>query len=162
MTENSCLYPGSFDPVTLGHMDVITRLSRMYDKVYVGILLNPDKKGLFSAEERKMMLEEACWDLKNVEVIVWNGLTVELLKKLGIRVIARGVRGAGEFESEAAMSRINHALWPDAETVFLAASPEKNDISSSAVRQIMSFGGDISAFVPVFVKKAMERKFGAI
>lgn len=162
MAENTCLYPGSFDPVTLGHMDVITRLSGMYEKVYVGILVNPDKCGLFTAEERKTMLEEACGKLKNVEVVVWNGLAVELLKKLGIRVIARGVRGAGEFESEAAMSQLNHALWPEAETVFLAASPEKTNISSSAVRQIMSFGGDISAFVPVFVKKAMERKFGAI
>ena len=158
MSDKACLYPGSFDPVTLGHMDVIRRLCGMYEKVYVGILVNPDKKNVFSAEERKSMLEKACEDMTNAEVIVWDGLTVDLLRKLKIRILARGIRTWADFENETVMSRLNKTLYPEAETVFLAASPEKQDISSSSVRQLMCFGGDISAFVPTSVTELIRKR----
>ena len=159
MSERSCLYPGSFDPVTVGHMDLIRRLSCMYDRVVVGILHNPDKKGMFSPSERKQMLEKACEGMKNVEVTVWDGLTVDLMKKMDIRVLARGIRSFADFENETVLSRVNRMLWPEAETVFLAASPEVQDVSSSTVKQILSFGGDISAFVPASVTEAVNHVF---
>lgn len=156
MSDRTCLYPGSFDPVTLGHMDLIQRASVLFDKVYVGILHNPDKQGFFAPEQRKRMLEEACQELSNVEIVISDGLTVNLMRDLNTRVLLRGVRSYMDFESEVNLSRINQLLYPGIETLFLAASPDRQDISSSAVRQILSFGGDASAFVPASVIKAIN------
>ena len=148
MGASKCLYPGSFDPVTYGHLDIIQRASRLFDQVYVGVLYNPEKAGCFSVEKRVEMLKKACAFLPNVQVIAYGGLLAELTREMKISAVVRGVRGMRDLESETDMAHINHRLNPDLETLFLPASPEKGEISSSMVRQLAHFGADISAYVP--------------
>ena len=148
MGKGICLYPGSFDPVTRGHMDIIRRAARVFDTVVVGVLHNPDKKGTFPVPKRVEMLEKACEGLNNVRVIAYGGLLAQCAREENISVVVRGVRGAADLESEAVMARINHQLNPDLETLFLPASPEMTDISASMVRQLAAFGADISPYVP--------------
>ena len=148
MGERTCLYPGSFDPVTRGHMDIIARAAKIFDQVVVGVLHNPEKKGCFPVEKRVTMLEKACAGLPNVRVIAYGGLLAQLTKEQNIQTVVRGVRGVADLESETAMARINHQLNPALETVFLPASPEMGEISASMVRQLAAFGADLSAFVP--------------
>ena len=148
MGKGICLYPGSFDPVTRGHMDIIRRAARVFDSVVVGVLHNPDKKGTFPVPKRVEMLEKACEGLNNVRVIAYGGLLAQCAREENISVVVRGVRGAADLESEAVMARINHQLNPDLETLFLPASPEMTDISASMVRQLAAFGADISPYVP--------------
>ncbi|MBQ9264861.1 MAG: pantetheine-phosphate adenylyltransferase [Clostridia bacterium] len=144
----TCLYPGSFDPVTLGHVDIICRAARMFDTVVVGVLHNPEKQGCFSVEKRVDMLKKACRDMKNVEVIAYGGLLAQMTKDMGIRTVVRGVRNVADLENEMTMARINHQLNPDLDTVLLPASPENQEISASMVRQLASFGADLTPFVP--------------
>ena len=148
MGKGICLYPGSFDPVTRGHLDIIRRAARVFDTVVVGVLHNPDKKGTFPVPKRVEMLEKACEGLNNVRVIAYGGLLAQCAREENISVVVRGVRGAADLESEAVMARINHQLNPDLETLFLPASPEMTDISASMVRQLAAFGADISPYVP--------------
>lgn len=148
MSIRRCLYPGSFDPVTSGHMDIIRRAAAMFDEVIVGVLHNPDKQGCFPVDERLELLRQACQDFPNVQVIAHAGLLAELTRSLDIRVVVRGVRGAADLENEATMARINHQLNPAQETIFLPASPELVDVSASMVRQLATFGADISPYVP--------------
>lgn len=148
MKKTRCLYPGSFDPVTLGHMDIIRRAARIFDAVVVGVLHNPDKRGCFPVEKRVEMLQKACAGIKNVEVVSYDGLLAQYTKDRDIRVVVRGVRGAADLESETAMARINGQLHPGLETVLLPASPDKAQISASMVRQLAAFGADLSAYVP--------------
>ncbi|MBR1585104.1 MAG: pantetheine-phosphate adenylyltransferase [Clostridia bacterium] len=144
----TCLYPGSFDPVTQGHMDVIRRAARMFDTVVVGVLHNPDKTGCFPVEKRVEMLKKACRDLPNVEVIAYGGLLAQLTRETGISIVIRGVRNASDLENETAMARINRQLNPELETLLLPASPECQEISASMVRQLAAFGADLKPFVP--------------
>ncbi len=146
--DHCCLYPGSFDPVTLGHLDIIRRAAAIFDTVVVGVLHNPDKQGLFSVGQRVDMLEKACGEIPNVKIIAWPGLLADLTRETGIRAVVRGVRNAADLDSESAMAHINGRLDPGLETLFLPASPERADVSASMVRQLASFGADISAFVP--------------
>lgn len=146
--DHCCLYPGSFDPVTLGHLDIIRRAAAIFDTVVVGVLHNPDKQGLFSVGQRVDMLERACAEIPNVKIIAWPGLLADLTRETGIRAVVRGVRNAADLDSESAMAHINGRLDPGLETLFLPASPERADVSASMVRQLASFGADISAFVP--------------
>ena len=162
MGKTACLYPGSFDPVTKGHIDLIRRACGLYDTVYVGVLHNPDKSGLFTPEERKALLEEVLKDLPGVKVVLWDGLMVDLMKKLRVRVALRGVRNGADVESETAMARLNKSLYPDMETVFLPADEALSHISSSAVRQISGFGGDVSAFVVPAVERELNKKYNLI
>lgn len=162
MGKTACLYPGSFDPVTKGHIDLIARACALYDTVYVGVLHNPDKAGLFTPEERKNLLEEVLRDLPGVKVVLWDGLAVDLMKKLRVRVAIRGVRNGADLESETAMARLNRTLYPDMETVLLPADEAFSHISSSAVRQISGFGGDVSAFVVPAVERELNRKMRMI
>lgn len=148
MNNSRCLYPGSFDPVTLGHLDIIRRGAAIFDTVVVGVLHNPEKKGCFSVEQRVDMLQRVCRDMPNVQVISYGGLLAQLTKETGISVVVRGVRGVADLESETAMARINHQLNPALETLFLPASPEMGEISASMVRQLAAFGADLSAYVP--------------
>ena len=148
MNNSRCLYPGSFDPVTLGHLDIIRRAAAIFDTVVVGVLHNPEKKGCFSVEQRVDMLQRACRDIPNVQVISYGGLLAQLTRETGISVVVRGVRGIADLESETAMARINHQLNPALETLFLPASPEMEEISASMVRQLAAFGADLSAYVP--------------
>lgn len=146
--EHCCLYPGSFDPVTLGHLDIIRRAAAIFDTVVVGVLHNPDKQGVFCVEQRVDMLERACAEIPNVKIIAWPGLLAQLTRDTGIRVVVRGVRNAADLDSESTMAHINGRLDPGLETVFLPASPEHADVSASMVRQLASFGADISSYVP--------------
>lgn len=148
MTPSRCLYPGSFDPVTLGHMDVIRRAAGLFDTVVVGVLHNPEKRGCFSVEQRVDMLRRACAGIPNVQVISYEGLLAQLTRETGITVVVRGVRGVNDLESETVMARINRQLNPALETLFLPASPEVGEISASMVRQLAAFGADLSAYVP--------------
>lgn len=148
MGERICLYPGSFDPVTRGHMDIIARAANIFDQVVVGVLHNPDKRGCFPVEKRVEMLRKACAKLENVRIIAYGGLLAQLTREENIRVVVRGVRGVADLESETMMARINHQLNPDLETIFLPASPENGEISASMVRQLAAFGANLSAYVP--------------
>ena len=148
MQRGVCLYPGSFDPVTLGHMDIIRRASRIFEKVVVGVLINPGKTGTFTCEERAGFLRKACSGLENVEIVSFSGLTAELCRRMGISVLLRGLRGSADLEGELRMAKINALLEPGLETVYLGASSGMEAVSSSLVREIASFGGDISALVP--------------
>lgn len=143
-----CLYPGSFDPVTLGHMDMIRRASKLFDSVIVGVLYNPDKQGCFPPEKRVEMLEKACRGIPNARVIRYGGLLAELTKEMGVSVVIRGIRGGADLESEMTMARINRQLNPDLETLFLPADPACQEISASMVRQLALFGADLTPFVP--------------
>jgi len=141
------LYPGSFDPVTKGHMDIITRAARLCDELVVAVMHNPDKHGAFSAEQRVKLLERACAGLDNVRVIAHGGLLVQCAKEQKAACVVRGVRPLGDFEAEYGMAQVNRMLG-GVETLLMATSPEHADISSSIVRQIAMFGGEIDRFVP--------------
>ncbi len=153
------IFPGSFDPVTLGHMDVIRRGAQLADEIVVAVLVNPDKRSAFTMEERVGMLQAACEGIANVRVVSFTGLLVDLAKQKGAALIIRGVRGLAEFESETAMAQANAALLPGLETVLLPAAAGLSGVSSSLVRQIAAFGGDVSAFVPGSALGAIRVKY---
>lgn len=159
MAQRKCLYPGSFDPVTNGHMDIIARAAFLFDEVYVAVLRHVGKTGCFTVPERLAMLKSACAGLDNVHIISFEGLTVDLAREMGIHVLIRGVRGASDVENEMTMARANRTLMPTLETLLLPATPERETISSTLVREIALFGGDISAFVPPVVQAAMVKHF---
>ena len=148
MNKSVCLYPGSFDPVTNGHMDVIRRAADVFDTVIVGVLHNPDKAGCFPVARRVEMLEKACAGLEKVRVISYGGLLADLAREMGVSVVIRGVRGMADVENEMMMARINRQLNPGLETLFLPAAPDAEQISASMVRQLAAFGADIAPYVP--------------
>ena len=141
------LYPGSFDPVTRGHMDIIRRAARLSDELVVAVMHNPDKRGAFPVEERVRLLERACADMGNVRVIAHGGLMVTCAKEQEVSCVVRGVRPLGDFEAEYGMAQVNRMIG-GVETLLMTTSPEHADISSSIVRQIAWFGGKIDALVP--------------
>ena len=153
------IYPGSFDPVTNGHLDIIKRASAMVDTLIVGICGNPNKMSLLSADERYELIKEATKDLKNVEVKEIDGMLGEFAQKIGAKVIIRGVRDISDFINEFQRAIINKQLTGDVETIFLAASPENITLSSSAVREILAFNGNLDMFVPESVKTKLKEKF---
>lgn len=153
------IYPGSFDPVTNGHLDIIKRASAMVDTLIVGICGNPNKMSLLSADERFELLKEATKDLGNVEVMEIDGMLGEFAQRIGAKVIVRGVRDISDFINEFQRAIINRQLTGDVETIFLAASPENITLSSSAVREILAFNGDLDMFVPESVKTKLKEKF---
>jgi pantetheine-phosphate adenylyltransferase len=140
--------PGSFDPVTLGHIDIITRASKMFDHVEVGVLRNFSKTPSFTAEERMEFLREAVADLPNVEVVCFDGLLAEYCRERGVTAIVKGLRAVTDFEYEFQQALINKKLNPELETVFLTCNAEFMYLSSSMVKQVAALGGDISSFVP--------------
>jgi pantetheine-phosphate adenylyltransferase len=162
----SGLYPGSFDPVTLGHVDIVRRSGRLVDRLVIAIGTHHDKHPLFTAAER---LELAAEVLKPVaaeigvalELTTFGNLTVDAAREARASIIIRGLRDAGDFDYEMQMAGMNAVLVPDIETVFLAASPGTRHIAASLVRQIAAMGGDVSSFVPPTVAKALQRKFKA-
>ena len=152
------IYPGSFDPVTLGHLDIIRRSAVIADELIVGILNNKAKTPLFSVEERVKMLEEVTKDFPNVKIIPFEGLLVEFAKQMDAKVIVRGLRAITDFEYELQMSQTNHKIEPEIETLFLTTSLEFSFLSSTTVKEVASFGGDITQFVPeVIVRKIKEK-----
>ena len=154
----TAVYPGSFDPVTLGHMDIISRAAGMSDRLVIGVLNNSSKTPLFSVEERVNMLREACKDLKNVEIRHFEGLLVDFVKSCDASVIVRGLRAVTDFEYELQWAQSNKIVYPDMDTVFLVANVQYSYLSSSVVREYASYGADVSAFVPECVHRLLEEK----
>ena len=142
------IYPGSFDPVTNGHLDIIKRGSKVFDKLIVGVLVNIDKVGLFSIEERVELIKRVTSHLENVEVVSFNGLLVDLAKKNNARVILKGLRAVSDFEYEFQMALMNSQLDAEVETLFMTTSAANSFLSSSSVKQVAKFGGDIKGLVP--------------
>jgi pantetheine-phosphate adenylyltransferase len=141
------VFPGSFDPITLGHEDVISRAIPLFDEIYIAIGINSNKKYMFSLDQRKKFIEECFQEYKNVKVITYKGLTVDLCKKHDIDYIIRGLRNPADFEFEKAIAHTNRDLAP-IETVFLLTAAKTSYISSSIVREVLTNGGDISSLVP--------------
>jgi pantetheine-phosphate adenylyltransferase len=152
-------FPGSFDPPTLGHVNIIQRSAAIFDEITVIVAENRLKKHLFSAEERLAMVSELVKPWKNVRVSLWTGLIVDFLKERKIPVLIRGVRGEGDFSYEFELSMVNKALNPGIETVFLTTDPRYFVIRSSAIKELAFFGGDTSAMVPPLVEQALKVKF---
>ncbi|MBO7649324.1 MAG: pantetheine-phosphate adenylyltransferase [Lachnospiraceae bacterium] len=142
------IYAGSFDPVTLGHLDVIERASRIVDRLVIGVLNNTNKKPSFTAEERVEFIQRVTKDIPNVEVKTFDGLTVDFAKQEKARILVRGLRAVTDFEYELQIAQLNHKLDPKIDTIFLTTSVEYSYLSSSIVKEIAHFGGDISKLVP--------------
>ena len=152
------LYPGSFDPITNGHLDLIERGSRLVDKLIVAILRNEEKRALFSLEERIEMLEEAVPHFSNVEVASFDGLLVDYAARTGARLIIRGIRAVSDYEYELQMALMNRRLRPEIETVFLMAGEAYSFISSRLVKEIISLGGNITGLVPAAVESRLKKR----
>ncbi len=152
------MYPGSFDPVTRGHLDIIKRASRMFDKLIVAVLNNSAKTPLFTVEQRVEMLRECCKDIPNVEVASFDGLTVNFAKACGATVMVRGLRAVTDFENEMQLAHTNHALLPGIETVFLATSIKWSYLSSTIVKEAAHYRQDVSQFVTPNVEAALLAK----
>ena len=152
------IYPGSFDPVTNGHLDIIKRSSKIVDHLIVGVLNNNAKNPLFSVEERVKMLKEVTKHIDNVEIVPFNGLLIDFARQQEADVVIRGLRAITDFEYELQMSQTNHKLEPGVETMFLTTSIEYSYLSSTTVKEIAAFGGDISQFVPEAVAKHLQKK----
>jgi pantetheine-phosphate adenylyltransferase len=155
------IYPGSFDPITLGHLDIIERSSRMFSIVIVLVAVNSDKRYLFSVEERVKLITQSLTHLPNVEVDTFTGLTVDYARKRNAPTLIRGLRAVSDFEKELQMAHTNKSLWRDLETVFLATSTEYSFLSSSVVKEVARYGGRVSHLVPPNVEEALREKFKA-
>lgn len=155
------IYPGSFDPLTLGHIDVIKRLDNMFDEVIVAILINEDKKSLFTLSEREEMIKEELItnDITNVTIKSFDGLLVNFAKEENCKIIARGLRLVADYEYEKNIARINSSLYEGLETIFLLANTNYSFISSSGVKEVASFKGNISPFVTKNVEKRLKEKY---
>ncbi|ADG82931.1 pantetheine-phosphate adenylyltransferase [Thermincola ferriacetica] len=153
------IYPGSFDPITYGHMDIIERASRFFDKVIVAVSKNSRKQPLFTIEERVDMLNTVLHGYANVEVDSFYGLTVDYAERKGAHAIIRGLRAISDFENEFQMALTNKKLKPGIETVFLMTQPNFSFLSSSVVRELAAYGGCVRDFVPPFVEKRLREKF---
>ncbi|RUM41047.1 MAG: pantetheine-phosphate adenylyltransferase [Desulfurobacterium sp.] len=159
------IYPGTFDPVTLGHLDIVKRGIEIFQELIIGIAENPKKKPLFSLEERKEMFEESLKEIglyNKVKVKTFNSLLVEFAKKEGAVAILRGIRIISDMDHEFTMASLNRKLYPEIETVFLMPSDEYAYLSSSAVREIAFYGGDVSQFVTQFVGRKLKEKIAKI
>ncbi|WP_017813625.1 pantetheine-phosphate adenylyltransferase [Paenibacillus shenyangensis] len=153
------VYPGSFDPVTMGHLDIIQRAARQFDTLIVSVLNNLSKKPLFSVEERVAQLKEVTADLPNVEIDSFRDLLANYIREREAQVIVRGIRSVTDFEYELQMASINRELNPDAETIFMMTNPRYSYLSSSMVKEIARFNGNVSDFVPPVIEQQLQRKF---
>ncbi len=157
------VYPGSFDPITNGHLDIIKRASRLYDKLIIGVLNNASKSPLFTAEERKAMIDEAAADLTNVSCDVFSGLLVDFAKQNGASVIVKGLRTVADFEYEFQMALLNKALNPEYETMFMMTDTKYSYISSSMIKEVAKYNGELDGMVPpnviLKIKDKIQREF---
>ena len=158
---NKAVYTGSFHPVTLGQYDIIRRTSQMFDQVIIGVLNNKSKSPLFSVEERVNMLKEVTADLPNVEVQSFAGLLIDFVRQNDARVIVRGLRAITDFEYELQMAQTNRVIAPEVDTVFLTTNLKYSYLSSSIVKEIAEFDGDITEFLPPVVVKRVHDKLSA-
>ena len=152
------IYPGSFDPVTNGHLDIIERAANIVDELIVGVLQNKAKTPLFSVEERVTMLNEVTKNIKNVKIVPFEGLLIDFAQQMDAKVIVRGLRAITDFEYELQMSQTNRKLNADVETIFLTTSLDYSYLSSTTVKEVASFGGDITQFVPEIVAEKITEK----
>lgn len=153
------LFPGSFDPLTNGHLNMIERSTKMFDKVIVGVFVNTNKTALFTLEEKLVLIKAAVAHLENVEVIIQETkLTVESAAELGATFLIRGIRNVKDYEYEKDIARMNHHLAPDLETVFLLADEAYAHISSSLLKEVLRFGGDVSMYLPDSINQALNQK----
>jgi pantetheine-phosphate adenylyltransferase len=155
----TALCPGTFDPVTNGHIDVVERAAAMFDEVLVAVIDNPNKKSMFTAEERVAMLKEAVSDLSNVEVASFDGLLVDYARDRGIGIIVKGLRAVSDFDYELQMAQMNRHL-SGVETCFVPTNPQWSYLSSSLVKEVAQLGGDVSALVPAHVLLLLKEKLG--
>ncbi len=144
----TAIFPGSFDPITLGHLDVLNSALKLFDKVIIAVGNNVLKKSLFSVEERLEMIENATREISNVEIISYKGLTIDLCRELNVNFIVRGLRTTTDFEMESVVAQANSRMEPDIVTVFIPSSPCYSFISSTVVRDVLLNGGDASVFIP--------------
>lgn len=158
MSARHALFPGSFDPFTLGHQDLVRRAQALFGRVTVGVAHNSQKQGLFDARERIELVREAMRGVSAVEVVLIEGLVVDAAEKLGADVLVRGVRSGTDFDFETQMAQTNRTLLARIETVFFVPAPELSHISSTLVRQIATLGGDVRAFVPPNVARALVER----
>ena len=152
------LYPGSFDPVTNGHLDVAFRAAKIFDKVIMAVAHNSEKKGFFSFEERMELLKHACREHDNIEIASFNGLLANAVEQFEASAVLRGLRAVSDFEYEFQMALMNRELNKKCETLFMMPSPEYSFISSRLIKEIAICGGDIDSFVPDFIVEAIRRK----
>lgn len=152
------IYPGSFDPITKGHLDILKNASGIFDKVIIAVAHNGEKKGFLSTEERVELIKKSIEGLDNVEVDAFEGLTIEYAKKRGAEILIRGLRAVSDFEYEMQLSQTNSALCDKIKTVFLTTKPKYNFISSSTIREILQNNGDISKFVPQAVNEYLTQR----
>ncbi|CAM2882198.1 pantetheine-phosphate adenylyltransferase [Erysipelothrix tonsillarum] len=153
------MYPGSFDPITTGHIDLIERCSKMFDHVVVAIMLNEKKSGTFTMEERLEMARECLVHLDNVEIVIGEGLTIDFARHQSCSILVRGIRAVMDYENELQLATSNRVLNESIETLFLVASPKYSYISSSVAREIAHYGGDLKGFVPESVAKRLYQKY---
>ena len=158
----TAVYPGSFDPVTRGHLDIIKRASKVMDKLVIGVLKNSAKNPLFTLEERVALLQECTKDIPNVSVVAFEGLSVDFAKKNHATVMVRGLRAVSDFENEIQLAQTNPALMPGIETMFLATSIKWSYLSSTIVKEAARYGGSISKFVTPNVEAAVEQKMAEL
>ena len=151
--------PGSFDPVTNGHLDIVDRASRLFDEVTVAVLVNPAKRGLFDVEERLAMLTEVTAEFANVSVTAFEGLLVDFCRERGIVAVVKGLRAVSDFDYELQMAQMNRRL-AEVDTVFVPTSPEYSFLASSLVKEVASHGGDVSGLVPPSVEDRLRRRLG--
>ena len=156
------VYPGSFDPVTFGHLDVIRRSASLVDELIVGVLNNNTKTPLFSVEERVKILMEVTKDIENVRIKSFSGLSIDFLKKCDAGFLVRGLRAITDFDYELQMAQTNRIMNPKIDTIFLTTSLEYAYLSSSTVKEVAAYGGDISKFVPPIVIEQMREKYGKL
>ncbi len=157
---NIALYPGSFDPCTNGHLDIIKRASAVFDKVIVAVLCNSSKNPLFSAQERVELIEKATKNIENIEIISFSGLLVDCMKEHGANIVIKGLRAVSDFEYEFQMALINRKLCEDFETLLMPASTEYMFLSSSIVKEIASYDGDLTGLVPSDFIPIIRSRFG--
>jgi pantetheine-phosphate adenylyltransferase len=160
--ERIAVCPGSFDPITNGHVDIIKRGARIFDKIYVCVLNNSAKKALFSVEERLELIKDATKEIGNVHVDAYNGLLVDYAKKVNAQVILRGLRAVSDFEYEMRITAMNKKLNEEVDTFFIMTKKEYSFLSSSIVKEVAKYNGDISDLVPPSVERALKEKFGKL
>ncbi len=153
------IYPGSFDPLTLGHIDIAERARNICDKLFIAAAKNISKKPLFSIEERLEMIRECCLDMANIEIVTFEGLLADFCINRNVNFIARGIRSGTDFDTEYAVALLNKKLAPETETIFFPSGSEYSFVSSSMVKEVASYGGDLTTLVPQFVHQKLTEKF---